>query len=54
VLYVVLGLMLVCLTAGALLLERGRRRPAWWALGLGVLLALNLAVLGLVRLLSSV
>lgn len=47
-------LLLVSLAAGAVLLNRGRRRPGTWCLGIAALLGVNLAVYGLVRLLSAV
>ena len=47
--YVAVGLMLVCLGAGAILLDRGRRRAAAWSFGVAALLGMNLAVLVMAR-----
>ena len=41
--YIAIGVMLVCAGAGAVLVDRGRRRAAWWSFGVAAFLFLNLA-----------
>jgi hypothetical protein len=42
VVYIAIGVLLVCLGAGAVLLDRGKRRAAWWSFGIAGFLLLNL------------
>ena len=53
-LYIVVGIMLVCLAVSAVLWDRGRRREARWGLGITALLAANVLLYELIRLVRSV